>query len=53
MNDLLAFPWLVALVGGLVVLGLVIAYGMMRTNKSTARERALRDAGTREVYKEE
>jgi hypothetical protein len=51
--DLAAFPWVILVVGGTIVLGLVIAWGAWRTGRRTPAEKAIRDAGTREVYKRE
>ena len=51
--DLAAFPWIAVVVVGTLVLGLVIAYGAWRTGRRTPAEKAVRDAGTRDIYKRE
>ncbi|CAN7662867.1 hypothetical protein LJR016_005235 [Devosia sp. LjRoot16] len=37
---LLTTPWFLVVVGGFIVLGLAIAYGMRRTRSKTARDSA-------------
>jgi hypothetical protein len=46
---LLTAPWFIVVVGGFIVLGLAIAYGMARTSKRTARHRAAASHGVREA----
>ncbi|WP_158626049.1 hypothetical protein [Arsenicitalea aurantiaca] len=50
MEDATTFPWLFAVLGGAVILGLVIAFAMARNAKRTPRERALNEQGAREQY---
>jgi hypothetical protein len=53
MSDLLTLPWLFATTGGVVILGVIIAYGMTRARHRSPREKQQRDAGTRKLYREE
>jgi len=53
LQPLGAMSWVAIVVIGVVILGLAIAYGAMRTRNSTRQERAATDAGTREVYQEQ
>ena len=53
LQPLGAFTWVAIVLIGVVVLGLAIAYGAMRTRTSTRQERDLTESGTREVYKEQ
>jgi hypothetical protein len=50
--DSSAWPWLIAVLG-FIVLGIAIAYGLMRNRQRTPLERELSAAGSREVYHEE
>ncbi len=45
--------WFVATVIGTIVLGAVIAYGIMRARARTPRERIAGEMRTREIYKSE
>jgi cytochrome c-type biogenesis protein CcmH/NrfF len=40
-------------VAGVVVLGIVLAYGSLRTRARTRQERAISEEGTKENYKQE
>ena len=42
--------WIVITVIGVVILGVVLAYGRMKASRTTPREEAARDAGTRAQY---
>ena len=42
--------WIVITVIGVVILGAALAYGRMRASKTTPREEAARNAGTRAQY---
>ena len=53
LQPLGALNWVTVVVIGVVILGLAIAYGAMRTRTSTRQERAATDAGTRQVYEEQ
>ncbi len=53
MSELGFLGWAIILAGGVIVLGLVIAYGEIRNRKRTSRERALTEAATHRLYEEE
>ncbi|WP_417580219.1 hypothetical protein [Pelagibacterium sp.] len=44
------FPWLFAVLGGAVILGLVIAYGAFRSTKATPRQKDAAERGAHEIY---
>lgn len=46
-------PWVYVVIVGIAVLGIAIAYGMMRNKNRTAAERAASEAGTHAVYERE
>jgi hypothetical protein len=50
MNDLMASPWFFAVVGGFIILGAIIAYGMYRNEQTTPREQVEAEAGARRMY---
>ena len=52
MENLLASPWLLAVAGGALILGLAIAFGLKRAGSRTRAEKAVSDAGARRVYRE-
>lgn len=45
--------WLILTVGGILLLGLAIAYAALRNRSLTRTEKARSEAGTAEVYAEE
>lgn len=47
---LLTAPWFLAVVGGTIILGIAIAYGMMRGGRRTPREERRTEQGTRDIY---
>jgi cytochrome c-type biogenesis protein CcmH/NrfF len=47
------FPWFFAVVIGAVILGAIIAWGMMRNRQRTPIERATTEAATHQNYKAE
>lgn len=50
----LGFPgWAFVALGGIIILGIFIAYGMMRNKGRTPRERAVTEAATRDLYDKE
>ena len=49
MDQLPLWVW----VAGTVVLGLVIAYGIMRAGQRTRREKALTESTTKDLYRRE
>jgi hypothetical protein len=53
MPDLPTIGWLFAVAGGALILGLAIAYGIMRGRKVTPREHASAERGARDIYKHE
>lgn len=48
--ELSATPWLFAVLGGAIVLGLAIAYGMMKSSQASRRQREAAERGARELY---
>jgi hypothetical protein len=53
MEILGPYLWLFAVLGGAVLLGAAIAYGMRRTARRSAAEQARTEAATRRDYAEE
>jgi hypothetical protein len=53
MDFLGPYGWLFAVLGGAIILGLAIAWGMKRTGDRTAREVQVNEAGAREEYARE
>jgi len=51
--DLAAYPWTFLIVILTVLLGLGIAYGMMRNRTRTPAEKATTEAATRRLYDKE
>jgi hypothetical protein len=47
------YGWLFATLGGAILLGIAIAYGMVHARRRNIRDRAVADAATREEYAEE
>lgn len=45
-----SFPWLFAVLGGAVILGLVIAYGAFRSSKATPRQEQAAERGAHDLY---
>ena len=50
---LLTAPWFLVLVGGTIVLGIAIAYGVLRNRQRTTREKLQTEAATRDIYHKE
>lgn len=48
--ELSASPWLFAILGGAVLLGLAIAYGMMKSSHASRRQRDAAERGARDLY---
>ena len=44
------FLWVLVVAGGPVLLGAVMAYGMMKSRRLSRRENELRDEAIREMY---
>lgn len=49
----LSFIWFLAVVGGTLVLGIVVAYIVMTRRKLTPDEKMRQDLGSRAIYEEE
>jgi len=49
-NDLSGWLWLVIDVGFVVVLGAVLAYGIIQVRRMSERKRRQRDQATRDLY---
>lgn len=47
---LLTAPWFLTVVGGTIVLGIAIAYAMLRTSRRTPREKRRTEEATRDIY---
>ena len=45
--------WFFAVVGGAVILGIALAYGMIHNRKRTAREKIAAERGAHEIYEKE
>lgn len=50
MNDILTMPWLLAIVGGALVLELVIAYGAYQSAQVTRAQANAGERGARRMY---
>ena len=46
-------PWAIILVGGMIVLGAVIAYGVMQNSRRTRAERMASERATHQLYERE
>lgn len=53
MGELGFLGWAFVVAGGIVILGLIIAYAEMRNRSRTAAERAVTNAATHELYERE
>lgn len=53
MPDLPTIGWLFAIAGGAAILGVAIAYGLMRNRERTTHEKLQSEAGARRIYEEE
>lgn len=53
MEFLGPYGWLFATLGGAILLGIVIAYGMVHARRRSIRDRSVADTATREEYAEE
>ncbi len=52
MADIWASPWVLVVAGGVVILGLALAYGIWKGNQVTPSEEAASEDGTRRIYDE-
>lgn len=48
--ELSASPWLFAILGGAVLLGIAIAYGAMKSSHASRRQRDAAEEGARKMY---
>lgn len=53
MADFGFLGWAIVVIGGIAILGAAIFYGMRRTSESTPTEKAVTEAATERLYKEE
>lgn len=44
------YPWLFAVLGGAVILGIVLAYGAWKSSQATKRQKAAAERGAHEMY---
>lgn len=47
------YPWLFAVLGGVVILGIFLAYGAWKSSRATRRQKAAAERGAHEMYHEE
>ncbi len=45
-----SMPWLFAVLGGAVILGLIIAYGATKSGRANRRQRDAAERGARDLY---
>lgn len=50
MDMFSASPWLFAVVGGTIILGIFIAYGMIKSSHASRRQVDTAERGARELY---
>jgi hypothetical protein len=48
--ELSAAPWLFAVLGGAVILGLAIAYAVIKSSRASRRQRDAAERGARDLY---
>ena len=53
MSDFGFGPWAFIVLGGMIVLGIAIAYGAMRTSHRTRAERMASERATHQLYERE
>jgi hypothetical protein len=53
MPDLPTFMYFLAVIGGAIVLGVVIAYGLTRNKERSAAQKRATEAGTHRIYEKE
>lgn len=44
------FPWLFAVLGGAIILGAVLVYGVLKAHKASGRQRAAAERGAHDLY---
>ncbi|WP_164730575.1 hypothetical protein [Pelagibacterium montanilacus] len=45
-----ASPWLFAVLGGAIMLGAALAYGILKSHKASRRQREAAEQGARDLY---
>jgi hypothetical protein len=45
-----ATPWLIAVVGGTIILGIAIAFAAIKSSQATRRQRQAGEQGARDLY---
>lgn len=53
LQPLASIPWVLIVAIGTLILGLAIAYGVMRNSRRTPREKAISEAGAHDLYKKD
>lgn len=48
--ELSASPWLFAIVGGAIILGLAIAFAVLKSSQASRRQREAGEQGARDLY---
>lgn len=48
--DPFPYPWLFAVLGGVIILGIAIAYGAYKSSKATPRQKDAAERGAHELY---
>ncbi|SDG38753.1 hypothetical protein [Pelagibacterium luteolum] len=48
--DPFPYPWLFAVLGGAVILGIVLAYGAFKSSRATRRQQEAAERGAEEIY---
>lgn len=51
--DPFPYPWLFAVVGGALILGIVLAYGAWKSSNATRRQKAAAERGAHDLYQED
>lgn len=51
--DPFPYPWLFAVLGGAIILGLVIAYGAIKSSQATRRQKEAAERGAHDLYESE
>jgi hypothetical protein len=53
MPDLPTFMYFLAVIGGAIILGIAIAYGLTRNKERTAAQKRATEAGAHQIYEKE
>lgn len=51
--DPFPYPWLFAVLGGAIILGLFLAYGAYKSSTATRRQKQAAERGAQRIYEEE